>query len=96
LKRGVGSPIESLGAWQRPILQALREQLFGSYAKYVLLPLGGAGLMVYWKGFAGRPQRERQVIVRKVIGSLGAGANGRIEAIVALTPEEAAQIGAAS
>jgi len=84
--------IDSLGKWQQPILDAIFARFPGSKPGFVPLPMGRAGLVVYWKGFHGHDVTERQAMVREPIAELGADALKRVAMIVTLTPEEAAEM----
>jgi len=84
--------IDSLGKWQNPILDAVKENLGGSQASYAVVPFGRAALVVYWKGFEGYDIPERQKIVHEAISALGEDALRRVSMILALTPAEAAEL----
>jgi hypothetical protein len=84
--------IDSLGYGQQPIVDAVMDRLPGSNSAFAPLPVRGAALVVYWAGFAEYNDAAREAMVRDVIGTLGGDAQMKVSSVLALTPDEAAEM----
>jgi hypothetical protein len=80
---------DSLGRYQKPILDAVSRSLPGAASHYIPLPMGKASLLVIWNGFENRDDDGRKSLVKTaVLASLQIPLESFVAGIQCFTPPE--------
>ncbi|HEY1680232.1 MAG TPA: hypothetical protein VGF98_01130 [Candidatus Tumulicola sp.] len=80
---------DSLGKYQKPILDAVSRSLPGAASHYIPLPMGKASLLVIWNGFENRDDDGRKSLVKTaVLASLQIPLDSFVASVICFTPAE--------